>query len=578
MASNADLDSDIISHIDGQVDRRESIRAPRRPSRKRLIKVAGLIGVLAAISVASTGLTRWYADIESSADRFDILNIAADIPPGLVDAVTWRADSPGLARPVEPMTRDELSATWVRAWQQIEIASSTGDTTGLEIYFSNSALAALTQAGDSALASGKQIAHDLTIHFYSADGQQVGITANKVELLRSIPVAEGNAWFHAEESYDVVLVLEDGNWRINHWVRRTSDQVWITEPIDPADNAQLVSGVGINYYPRDHPFEEFWPNYDPDVAASDLDLIKSLGLVSIRIFVPYFEIGGADVTAEDLAPIMDFLDKAEERSLTVTVTLFDNRTDHRPQNWLHDRRYLTTVITTLADHKAVAVWDLKNEPDRDIGIHGVDADGIHGWLSYVGRIVRELDPNTPLTIGWSTPESALTAPPITDIISFHYYGPTKELSSVIDQLTAHAEGRPVVLSEVGLPSWNTVWPGGHTEEEQMVYVAEVLSHANQSDLAALKVWTLWDFSTGPTDVGSAPWQEGPQTNMGLVRNDETLKPVAKLFGGSTETDLPTVSRLDKVFWRLAVLGIGTTIGPLMLRRLASRRRIMWMWQ
>jgi hypothetical protein len=55
--------------------------------------------------------------------------------------------------------------------------------------------------------------------FYSDDGQVVSFAATKSTVVRTETLGEQSWQQENIESYDVVMVLEDGNWRVNYMVR-----------------------------------------------------------------------------------------------------------------------------------------------------------------------------------------------------------------------------------------------------------------------------------------------------------------------------------------------------------------------
>jgi len=198
--------------------------ATDRAATKRFLRV-GLIGpLLLAAAVVLLGSSAIMASIVRDDERNEIFTDAAELPPDLVDEVVWLPDPGGLPREMEPLTRDAVTASWIRAWEQLEIVASTGDTSGVEVYFANSAReGVLAQASQWSGRSVSQLGHDLQLTFYSEDGQIIGLSSVESRLQRSETRDEVEYTRGSRESYDAVLVLDDGNWRVHHWVRRSFD-------------------------------------------------------------------------------------------------------------------------------------------------------------------------------------------------------------------------------------------------------------------------------------------------------------------------------------------------------------------
>jgi hypothetical protein len=539
-------------------------RARRRFGPKALIKLV-LIAVVGVGALTFLFASAFAANnVSTSQETESVFNEAATLPADMLDAVTWIPDTPDLPRQMEPLTRTDITDAWLRAWAQLALVADGGDTAGLEVYFSNSALdGVLASLPEIAGAPIHQIGHDLRLDFYSEDGQVVALEATNTRLLRAVPMGDGSvAWYDTVETWEAVLVLEDGNWRIQHWVRRSAEGAWWTDPAAPATAAVPAAVRGMNYYPRDTPWAGFWAAFDAEVVTADLDRIAELGLDSVRIFVPFAETDARHVRAETLEPVVEFLDLAEAQGIDVVVTLFDGRTDHRPSRWDGDEAHLEGLTEVLAGHPAIVMWDLKNEPDRDVGIHGVSADLVHAWLGHMARYLRSLDPATPITVGWATGEAAAAAPPHGDAVSFHHYFPAADLEPAVNAIREVAPDKPVLLTEFGLPTWNTVFPGGHTEADQAAYYADVLTEVDRLDIDGFMAWTLWDLASAPPDAGIFPWKTGPQTHLGVLRPDGTAKPAAAVLAEGADLDAVArpgaLQRFTKPFWIVMLVVMALT--------------------
>lgn len=193
-----------------------------RRTKKRILRLSVIIPLLcgaAAVLLLSSAIM---ASIVSDQETQDIFTDAAVIPPELLDEIVWLEDPDDLPREMEPLTRIAVTSSWIRAWEQLEIVARTGDTSGVEVYFANSAReGVLERAGQWSGRSVSQVGHDLQLSFYSEDGQVIGLSSVESHLVRTDRVDDVEFTRETRESYDAVLVLDDGNWRIHHWVRRS---------------------------------------------------------------------------------------------------------------------------------------------------------------------------------------------------------------------------------------------------------------------------------------------------------------------------------------------------------------------
>lgn len=213
------------------------------PAKKRRMKKQVIRAVLgSALIVSALFLIVSVAGVMSSLTRSDeqveIFNEAASLSPDLLGSIVWAPDATDLPREMEPLTRIDITASWIRAWDQLTIVSQTGDVSGVEVYFSNSArrgvLARAENWGDVSI---HQLGHELELTFYSEDGQIASIRSNETKLQHRDTSGELTLVRETVETYETVMVLEDGNWRIHHWVRRSVEAgEWVSVTADALAN------------------------------------------------------------------------------------------------------------------------------------------------------------------------------------------------------------------------------------------------------------------------------------------------------------------------------------------------------
>lgn len=564
--------------------------------RLKLLIWAGLVALLPVLLFAGLRLAGYViSTANEGANPETALNIVPNVPPDLDASVTWLQDAADTGRRMEPQTRTLVESAYLRAWLQWNLSYAKGEPFGLETYFTGPALAEVTKsversAGDGLRVEQADTTHVLQLHLYSADGSIVSFTDTRAVVGQVIhdstgaPAYVGETW----ATYDVVMLLQDGNWAVRHWLR--------TGDITPAINARaqdpsiatsdgvqlLVDGApypvaGINYYPSATPWDRFWSTYDGETIDADFAVIRGLGLNTIRIFIPFHQFGGAQPHEEYLLKLDDLLDRASAHELKVIVTLFDFRVDYRLLSWPETDRHLEALIPRYREHSAILAWDLKNEPDRD---YGAGVANVQAWLRHVARLVRFHDPNHLMTIGWSTPNAAQALTDVVDLISFHYYALASDLPGAFASIRAVAPDRPIMLGEFGLPTWNSFFfPHGHTEREQASYYADVLTAMRATDGAGYLAWTLYDFPEVPPSVaGRFPWQVGPQGHLGVIRADGTAKPAAALLApGAVLDGVPreyALARFFKPFWllMLTTFACGVAIMALVGRWVWRKRR------
>lgn len=552
---------------------------------KRLI-LPVLVGAVAALAtLLIIGASRVTTTSSQGANVADAFHQLPEVPPDADKLTDWLPDQWNGTRRLDLPTRRNVEAAYIRAWTAMGRFAMYRDRDPVDAWFVGPAKAAVLAVPRSEASPVWSLGHKLELRFFSNDGTVIGLRDHRSRFVREIASPTGSMITATEERFDVVLTLENSYWRVRH-LRRIDgvDTQTVIEngpgvsvhPL-PERSGETPSVMrGINYEPRDTPFDAQWKNFDAEVTAKDFDTIVALGLDTIRIFVPYFEFGGEHPKPTEIAKLRNLLDLAADRKLRVIVTLFDGWVDHRPVRWPADESHLLGLIPAIKDHPALAMWDVKNEADLDDGLFATKLE-VRAWVAHMIAKVRELDPVHPITVGWASAEAAedpgMAA--LVDVVTFHWYLPANELGAAIERVKKGANGRPVMLGEFGLPTFNSVFPGGHTEAEQAKYYADILSTAKKHGVDSTLAWTLHDLKHAPPGV-KLPWRVGPQKTLGVLRSDGSEKPAAAVLRPGFEySKVPSVgfaNRFQKKFWQLTILAVVAVILLLALGHRISVRR------
>jgi Cellulase (glycosyl hydrolase family 5) len=540
---------------------------------KLLIFLALALLALVGMAAAVAATTRLLAYFQRGADPASALNIVPNVPPDLGVDLAWLPTIGDIGRTPDAFSQTQIAQGYERAWLEWNVAYVRATDKGLPTAFTGPALRVISDAVSDAAEQGWRVTqvdtgHRLRLTFYSADGSVATLRDEASVEVRIVRDPRGQIVLAEEvrSTYDVVMLLEDGRWRIRHITRVAVERLDRSAPlvalqplpgaVAPVGAQLLRAGqpyrvVGMNYYPQATPWDGFWSKYSAGIIDADFARMRGLGLNTIRIFIPYEQFGGMHVRPEMLDRLADLLDRAEASGLQVVVTLFDFRGDYNPLIWPQADRHLETILTRFRDHPAILAWDLKNEPDLDYARAGREVVDL--WLLHTLQLARGYAPHQMITVGWGSADAAAAFGGSVDLLSFHDYLPPDGLLGRYALVRQAAPGRPVILGEFGLPTWNSpFFPNGHTEAEQLSYYAAVLSAMRSTDAAGEMAWTLYDFSSVPANVaGRMPWQVGPQRQLGVLRADGTPKPAAALFAPGARLDPPAAApwaRLLKPFW------------------------------
>lgn len=498
---------------------------------KSSIKIV-LISLFLAINfVVIYFLAQAYGFFNTGAERSTILNLTSLETTVYQPKLTWQnIENP--SRPLDKSAKNTVEIDYLNAWHARQLALYSNDIEFLEDHYTDQELEKLKQilnlnASQNIQIESTTLAHDLDLDFYSADGQMLALTDHNVEEVQYVYQDEIlQATSKERSTYEVIMLLKDGRWRVRHIVKLDPDkQDSLSKPkFDSLLKSQLR---GINYYPKDAPWDTFGEKFNVDMLNKDLKIIKDLDLNTIRVFVGYEDFGKEYVLPEKLEKIEKLLDSAHQNDLKVIVTLFDFYGNYSIFDWPAAQKHARAIVSRFKDHPAILAWDIKNEPDLDFASRGKER--VLGWLQTMINTVRSEDSDALITIGWSSPEAALELQEEVDLISFHYYKEAEGFQEAFATLRSKTE-KPLMLQEFGLSTYRGFWrPFGESQTDQKEYYETMLQTIDKEKLH-FAFWTLYDFTEVPSQVvGKLPWRKKPQAAFGIIDKEGNTKESYPVF-------------------------------------------------
>ncbi|MBU3821262.1 cellulase family glycosylhydrolase [Flavobacteriaceae bacterium XHP0103] len=492
---------------------------------KNILRSVLVLSYIVITALILFGLSSIYTYLNTGADRSTMLHTEIKKIDQYLPKLEWAVLN-NEGRPMDGQTLNAIENDYLDAWYVKQVAYKTNTTEGIDDYYTENARKNIihfveANINNNISVEGTTLRHHLKLEFFSEDGQLAVLTdANVLEYKRVYENKKLLLETTETSTYNIVLLLEDGFWRIRHMTKEESRDY----KYPPKPEKNLVSDIkGINYYPQATPWDMFGDKFDAQIISKDFKLIKNSGLNSIRIFVPYDDFGKANVKPEKLQKLKQVLDIAEKNQLKVMVTLFDFYGDYSVLNWTLNQRHAQIIVSFLKDHKALLAWDIKNEPNLDFESRGENL--VTAWLDKMIKLVKTVDANHPITIGWSNIQSAPTLKDQVDFVSFHYYESLEELDTAIKTLKNEIINKPLVLQEFGMSSYKGIWkPFGSSEEDQANYhkkAQEIISNNNLQFMS----WTLYDFIKIPKEVvGRLPWRKRAQEHFGFINQNGETKP------------------------------------------------------
>ncbi|MGB5419902.1 glycoside hydrolase family 2 TIM barrel-domain containing protein [Algibacter sp.] len=495
---------------------------------KNILRSALVLSYIAIIAFVLFGIGSLYSYLNTGADRSTMLHTEIKKIDQYLPKIAWSPLN-NEGRPMDEQTLNAIENDYLDAWYVKHVAYKTNTLSGIDDYYTESArknINAFVEQNTSKNISieGTTLEHHLTLEFFSEDGQLAVVTdENVIEFKRvfenEILVLETTE----QTTYKIILLLEDGFWRIRHMIKESSDDY--KDAFAQATNKVDII-KGINYYPQASPWDMFGDTFNTVTIAKDFKIIKNTGLNSIRIFIPYADFGKANVKPEKLNKLIQVLDLAEAENLKVVATLFDFYGDYSVLNWTLNQHHAETIVSALRNHPTLLAWDIKNEPNLDFESRNKEL--VIAWLDKMIDLVKSTDPKHPITIGWSNAESAPILKDKLDFISFHYYEDLDDLENTYKNLKLEIPNKPIAITEFGLSSYKGLWnPFGNNEEDQSDYHKKAQAILSINDIGFMS-WTLYDFTEIPKEVvGRLPWRKRAQEYFGFINKNGEIKPAFK---------------------------------------------------
>ncbi|WP_375239170.1 glycoside hydrolase family 2 TIM barrel-domain containing protein [Aurantibacter sp.] len=495
---------------------------------KKLLRFTLIASYIMVTTLIISGISAVFSYLNTGADRSNMLHTEIKQTEHYFPKVIW-SPLKNKGRKMDQETLNSLEEDYLNALYFKHVSNKTNTKEGLKDYYTDNARKNLYDIIDLNKKNNINIEsttlnHNISLDFFSEDGQLAVITDKDVLEYKRVLKNEKQILETKELStYTIVFLLEDGFWRIRHSVKTNVKQYKPKKSIINTDSLKIK---GINYYPKDTPWDMFGYKFNKDTIKKDFKIIKAAGLNSVRIFIQYDNFGQAKVIPEKIEKLKQTLDVALETELKVVITLFDFYGDYSILNWTLNNCHAEKIVSTFKNHNAVLAWDIKNEPNLDFESRGKEK--IIAWLDQMLDVVKLADPNHPVTIGWSNTQSASILKNKVDLISFHFYEDLANLDKAVKSLKKEVSGKPIVMQEFGISSYSGFWrPFGTSEEDQLNYHKKAQNIIEDNNLQFMS-WTLYDFVKVPKSVvGNLPWRKDTQKRFGFIDKDGVKKEAFK---------------------------------------------------
>ena len=473
------------------------------------------------------GIGKVFNYLNTGADRSSMLHLELKKAENYTPSLEW-SEKVNEGRVIDQQSLKTIEKDYLKAWYVKHVAYKNNNKTGIEDYYTESARKNIynfieTNNQKQVSIEATTLEHHPTLEFFSEDGQLAVITDENVSEYKRI-YKKGTLVNEVKEtaSYKVVLLLEDGFWRIRHLLKTDVSK---TDAIQKSTQALQddFKIKGINYYPQATPWDTFGEEFDLETIGEDFEIIKKAALNTIRIFIQYEDFGKAEVKAEKIEKLKKVLDLANDKGLKVIVTLFDFYGDYSVLDWTMNQKHLVKIVSTFKEHEAILAWDVKNEPDLDFDSRG--KSNVLAWLNEMIENIRKIDTKHLVTVGWAKHKSVYLLKEKVDLISFHYYEDIDDFEETYVKIRTAISDKPLLLGEFGYSSYGGFWkPFSGSKNGQRKFYKKMQDMFKKNDVHFMS-WTLYDFKNVPKDVvGSLPWRRSLQKRFGFIDVKGNPKP------------------------------------------------------
>lgn len=315
-------------------------------------------------------------------------------------------------------------------------------------------------------------------------------------------------------------------------------------PAELVRNLQPLSVRGVNYFPRETPWDGMWTKTPEEVFERDMALAASLGCNTIRTFLQFSaRLEQAGLLKPDGSPTPVYHEKMEQllsaawrHGIRVLACFeFSQQWLSAPDAAARWQRGVGGVLGARRNDGRVLMWDVMNEPDDDAKW----TSATRAYLKAALPLIKQLDSNHLTTVGLTWRADRLQETGLPDVMQYHEYAPKQNLFTEGPRRVLTTFGhqrkvggaRPLFIGEFGMSTARDEQHGAApelrakmgaapgTEADQARLYEIVLAGAQQGRVAGALAWCLHDY----------PIRNPNESHFGLVRADGSLKPAAILL-------------------------------------------------
>ena len=197
--------------------------------------------------------------------------------------------------------------------------------------------------------------------------------------------------------------------------------------------------------------------------AQQLEYAARLNLNAVRFWMSQEEWEKNPEAYEKM--LLDFTDSCEEKGIGIMPIFWNGNfiedyTEAGEEEWKKKRTYAEAIICLLKPKKGLLMWDVFNEPFCNTYLGSASPEDYPRKKEKLAKdlrkhceLIRELDPDTPITVGHELSSHMDSTSDLVDVLSFHDYMPTRSRMEAAyqtaGQLSEAEGGKPILNTETG---------------------------------------------------------------------------------------------------------------------------------
>ena len=245
-------------------------------------RVVGILVFLAASLGALWAAAQAFEAAQETRISYRYISNALAPQAATHETVRWRPAEGTLVRPFTSVDEVLIGRALQEAWQSLAVAQENNVPELLADRFTGIAEERATlSVTDAAEYGGRMVvlSQEATPVFFHKDGSLFQARVDMV-VSRYLSGSGELDTFHITRENGVATLLNESNgWRLMSWERRA------VEPLTQSNATFSGKLVGLNYYPSETPWRDFWPAFDEAKVAEDFDRMADLNANSVRVFL-----------------------------------------------------------------------------------------------------------------------------------------------------------------------------------------------------------------------------------------------------------------------------------------------------